>query len=65
MATKPHPSITLSRVVRLVKLDNYRGICLACGKATRGVEPDAANYTCSSCGKPAVMGAENILISIA
>lgn len=42
-------------------LDNP-GFCLACGAETEGVEPDARNYECESCGANKVFGAEEILI---
>lgn len=42
--------------------DESLGFCLACGEEADGVEPDARNYTCESCGKPEVFGAEEILI---
>ena len=38
------------------------GFCLACGEEAFGIEPDACNYTCESCGKPEVFGAEEIVI---
>lgn len=38
------------------------GFCLACGQSQDGVEPDAKRYTCESCGKPNVYGAENLLV---
>tara|TARA_R110002126_G_scaffold94650_1_gene223239 strand:+ start:497 stop:709 length:213 start_codon:yes stop_codon:yes gene_type:complete len=41
------------------------GICIACGDECDGVEPDARNYTCESCGEPEVFGAEELLMSIA
>jgi len=40
------------------------GVCLSCGEVTDGVEPDARGYPCPSCDKPAVMGAEEILLHI-
>lgn len=41
------------------------GFCLACGAENYGVEPDARKYECEECGKRAVYGAEEILISLA
>jgi predicted RNA-binding Zn-ribbon protein involved in translation (DUF1610 family) len=63
-----HPSVTAERVVEAVEreltsLDNP-GYCLACG-AEADCEPDAEQYTCDSCGQPAVYGAQEILIAIA
>lgn len=38
------------------------GFCLACGDDADGVEPDARNYPCHSCGKRQVFGAEEVLV---
>jgi hypothetical protein len=44
-------------------VDDSNGICLACGEIQfGGCEPDAENYRCSECHKPAVMGYEHALI---
>ncbi|HJU19311.1 MAG TPA: hypothetical protein VJ770_22890 [Stellaceae bacterium] len=64
-----HPAITAERVAdaverELVCLDNP-GFCLACGAEAGGVEPDAEQYECESCGEAAVYGAAEILIAIA
>lgn len=42
-------------------LDGTLGACLACGKETSGVEPDARNYTCPFCGENQVFGLEELL----
>jgi hypothetical protein len=34
------------------------GLCLSCGAAAYGVEPDARNYTCEACEEPSVFGIE-------
>lgn len=65
-----HPSITVKRVVAMVKksqrdCDYYPGICKDCGKTANNCEPDAEGYICSHCGKPSVTGAENLLMEIA
>ena len=65
-----HPSITLKRVMAMVRksqrdMDYYPGICKACGKTASNCEPDAEGYICSRCGKPSVNGAENLLIELA
>ena len=36
------------------------GFCIACGEEAYGVEPDARNYECESCGKRQVYGAAEI-----
>ncbi|HZU91408.1 MAG TPA: hypothetical protein VE993_19305 [Stellaceae bacterium] len=64
-----HPSITVERVAEAVErelatLDNP-GFCLACGAEAEGVEPDAEQFTCESCGEAAVYGAAEILVAIA
>ena len=45
-------------------LDNP-GFCLACGAEAEGVEPDAREYECESCGEPTVYGAEELMMEIA
>ena len=66
---KLHPSITLERVERAVErhnssLDNP-GFCVKCGADAEGVEPDAREYECESCGEPGVYGAEELLMVLA
>lgn len=38
------------------------GYCLACRSEAYGIEPDAREYTCESCGAPSVYGAEELLL---
>jgi hypothetical protein len=38
------------------------GFCTECGMETDGVEPDAHDYHCGSCGMCAVFGLEELLI---
>lgn len=40
------------------------GICITCGDECEGVEPDAREYVCESCGEATVYGAEELLMSI-
>jgi hypothetical protein len=42
--------------------DAGEGFCLSCGEWTEGVEPDARNYECESCGARRVFGAEELLL---
>jgi len=42
--------------------ENYGGFCIACGDEAYGVEPDARQYQCESCGARAVYGVEELLI---
>lgn len=59
-----HKSITPEVVAEAVEAGNT-GFCLICGDEADGVEPDAENHTCESCGAEQVFGAETILIVIA
>lgn len=66
---KAHASITPDRIMEAYErhnnsLDNP-GFCLACGEEAEGVEPDARNYECESCGASKVFGAEELLLTIA
>ena len=63
---KIHPSVTPERVAEAVEreqtsLDNP-GFCVRCGAEAEGVEPDAREYECESCGEPDVYGASELLI---
>jgi hypothetical protein len=40
----------------------YPGICLACGEAQDGCEPDACQYECENCGAAQVYGAEEVIL---
>lgn len=46
---------------RNTTLDNP-GWCCGCGEEVEGCEPDARRYTCDSCGKDLVYGAEEYLL---
>lgn len=50
---KRHASVTLERVMELLE------------EVGLGVEPDAVNYECESCGECAVYGAEQLLVEMA
>ena len=56
--------VTLEQVIEAVQADDYIGFCLACGAETSGVEPDARNYGCETCGEHEVFGAEELLLMI-
>lgn len=62
---KINPKVTLERVMAAVEEDESIGFCLACGEEAYGVEPDARNYQCESCGEKCVCGAEDILLILA
>ncbi len=42
--------------------ENYGGFCIACADEAYGVEPDARQYQCESCGARGVYGVEELLI---
>ena len=59
----------MSRKIRSISEETFQelcdevgGICLECGHVQYGVEPDAENYKCESCGERAVAGSEQALI---
>ena len=54
--------ISLDEIMSAVESGDYVGFCLACGDETSGVEPDAREYECESCGAKKVYGAEELLI---
>lgn len=54
--------ISTSRIMRAIRSGESVGFCQACGQEQSNVEPDATGYTCQSCGKPEVYGAEEILM---
>jgi hypothetical protein len=63
-----HPSLTDDVIFdaaerEMLTLDNP-GFCLICGEEAMGVEPDAREYTCESCGAPQVYGAQELLLHI-
>ena len=45
-----------------IEADDNLGFCIRCGESADGVEPDAERYTCECCEKPAVYGAEQMLL---
>jgi len=42
--------------------EEYGGYCRTCGEEVTGMEPDARNYECPSCGSSQVFGIEELLI---
>jgi hypothetical protein len=54
---------TLEQIMAAVEADDCLGFCVACGEMAYGVEPDACEYECESCGASKVYGAEELLIS--
>lgn len=54
--------IDLDALIDAVQRDDGTGFCLACGEEAMGVEPDAEQYECESCGAHKVYGAEQLLL---
>ena len=54
--------ISLDDIMAAVESGEYMGFCLACGDEASGVEPDAREYECESCGARKVYGAEELLM---
>ena len=50
-------------ILELVEADSNQGMCIECEAVAESVEPDARKYKCESCGKLAVYGAEEILLT--
>lgn len=40
----------------------YEGFCITYGETASGVEPDAHEYICKSCGQPGVYGYEEMML---
>lgn len=59
-----HPSITREAIVAAAEADDSLGFCVSCGQQTSGVEPDAREYKCESCGDLSVYGAEELLLHV-
>jgi len=59
------PAPSLDEVMEAVQEDDCSGFCLKCGEQAWGVEPDARNYECESCGEPMVFGAQECLLMMA
>lgn len=57
-------SLTFDQILEAVEADDNIGFCIKCGAEHYGVEPDARKYECEECGKEAVYGAQEILLSI-
>lgn len=55
--------ISQSRILAAIESGDSVGFCKACGAEAYGVEPDARNYRCESCGQSEVYGAEEMLIA--
>lgn len=68
MTRHPRPSGKPGYIYRLSESEYHgmsdasQGLCLACGQAADGVEPDARRYECGHCGERAVYGLEEAAI---
>lgn len=51
-----------SDVAASIESGDSIGYCVKCGAEHYGIEPDADKSPCEECEKPAVYGAENILL---
>lgn len=59
----PKVHIPTPRLLEVLASDECVGFCLSCGAEEEGVEPDAENYKCHTCGAMDVYGAEQVLIT--
>lgn len=53
--------INTDEIIEAVESDDSIGFCTNCGEEHDGCEPDARDYLCESCNKPAVYGADELL----
>jgi hypothetical protein len=51
-------SIRLTEAEYRALLDDYCGVCVACGSVRENTEPDAEKYHCEECGEDKVYGVE-------
>ena len=54
--------VSIEQIIEAIESDESMGFCVACGAEAWGVEPDAREYKCESCGEWKVYGAEELLI---
>lgn len=54
--------ITIERILELCEQDDLWGVCRLCGAEQSGVDPDASEIRCESCGAHAITGVETLLI---
>lgn len=57
-----HEDITADLLMEAAENDSCTGFCTACGTEHSGIEPDAEDYECESCGQHRVCGAEQLLL---
>ena len=56
--------VSIDQILAAVAADDNRGFCTTCGNEAFGVEPDAREYECESCGEATVYGAEELLFMV-
>ncbi len=56
-------TIDSDAIIAAVEADDNLGFCVDCGEEAYGVEPDARDYECESCGARKVCGAEELLLT--
>ena len=57
-----HSSITEDLLIDSIESLEYLGYCTQCGSEHDRIEPDTSKEKCEECGKPAVYGAEQLII---
>lgn len=55
--------VTIEQITSALETDHNTGFCAKCGEEHYGLEPDARNQKCESCGEYEVCGAEELLIA--
>ena len=53
--------VTIDQILEAVRRDDNIGFCRDCGAEAMGVEPDARQYECESCGTNRVYGAQELM----
>jgi hypothetical protein len=54
--------MNIDDILAAIEEDNNIGFCINCYEEAEGVEPDAREYFCESCGQATVFGAEELLL---
>ena len=54
------PEMTSEEFVEVTEA--CEGFCITCGETASGIEPDAHEYICESCGQPGVYGYEELML---
>jgi len=54
--------LTVDRIIRAAKRDEYAGFCIECGHKQYECEGDAREYECEVCGENKVYGAEELVL---